>query len=400
MKSNDSGTEVNSRLVVFSDDWGRHASSSQHLVRHFLEHHDVRWINTIGMRTPSLDAYALKRAFGKMTEWTGLSSVAKHNQPTTVPSDEPQAVSATLAPSICKPLMWPSFRTGWARRLNAKLLTRTVEQACVGSTHAVGLTTLPITADIVRADARRWVYYCVDDFSTWPGLDQNTLLHMERDLVEAADEIIVVSETLGKRIAAMGRDSTLLTHGVDLEHWKVESGKASIKLAGEPRVLFWGVLDQRLDMAWVRALSEALAGTEPSARITFVGPQNNPAAELFSLRNVDVVDALQFSELPALAAEADVLIMPYADLPVTRAMQPLKLKEYLATGKPVVIRALPATHDWADCCDAVTEQDKFVEMVLTRTREPLDATQSLQRQRLQSESWKEKAQVLERALFG
>jgi len=109
---------------------------------------------------------------------------------------------------------------------------------------------------------------------------------------------------------------------------------------------------------------------------------------------------LQFSELPALAAEADVLIMPYADLPVTRAMQPLKLKEYLATGKPVVIRALPATHDWADCCDAVTEQDKFVEMVLTRTREPLDATQSLQRQRLQSESWKEKAQVLERALFG
>ena len=92
----------------------------------------------------------------------------------------------------------------------------------------------------MRADARRWVYYCVDDFSTWPGLDQNTLLHMERDLVEAADEIIVVSETLGKRIAAMGRDSTLLTHGVDLEHWKVESGKASIKLAGEPRVLFWG----------------------------------------------------------------------------------------------------------------------------------------------------------------
>ena len=37
---------------------------------------------------------------------------------------------------------------------------------------------------------------------------------------------------------------------------------------------------------------------------------------------------------PALAREAAVLIMPYADLPVTRAMQPLKLKEYLATDRP------------------------------------------------------------------
>jgi hypothetical protein len=35
--------------------------------------------------------------------------------------------------------------------------------------------------------------------------------------------------------------------------------------------------------------------------------------------------------------------MPYADLAATRAMQPLKLKEYLATGRPVVVRDLPAT---------------------------------------------------------
>ena len=34
--------------------------------------------------------------------------------------------------------------------------------------------------------------------------------------------------------------------------------------------------------------------------------------------------------------------MPYADLPVTRAMQPLKLKEYLVTDRPVVVADLPA----------------------------------------------------------
>ena len=51
--------------------------------------------------------------------------------------------------------------------------------------------------------------------------------------------------------------------------------------------------------------------------------------------------------------------MPYADLPVTRAMQPLKLKEYLATGRPVVVRDLPATRAWADCLDLADTPEAF-----------------------------------------
>ncbi len=53
---------------------------------------------------------------------------------------------------------------------------------------------------------------------------------------------------------------------------------------------------------------------------------------------------MAMEELPALAQQASVLIMPYADLPVTRVMQPLKLKEYLATGRPVV--AAPLRRCW------------------------------------------------------
>ena len=69
------------------------------------------------------------------------------------------------------------------------------------------------------------------------------------------------------------------------------------------------------------------------------------------------------SALPALAGRVAVLIAPYAELPVTRAMQPLKLKEYLATGKPVVVRKLPATEEWADCCD-VWRPEGFASAVL------------------------------------
>ena len=63
------------------------------------------------------------------------------------------------------------------------------------------------------------VYYCVDDFSKWPGLDQEPLGRMERQLVVRADEVIAVSDNLQERLAGLGRESHLLTHGVDLEHW-------------------------------------------------------------------------------------------------------------------------------------------------------------------------------------
>ena len=65
-----------------------------------------------------------------------------------------------------------------------------------------------------------------------------------------------------------------------------------------------------------------------------------------------------------LAREAAVLIMPYADLPVTRAMQPLKLKEYLATEKPVVALDLPSVKPWSDCLDAATT-DRELEQALS-----------------------------------
>ena len=96
-------------------------------------------------------------------------------------------------------------------------------------------------------------------------------------MVERADTIVAVSENLQERLAKMGRASTLLTHGVDVKFWKAGGGSASI-LDGLPRplILFWGVIDQRMDVSWLRHLSASLsAGT-----IVLVGPENDPDSEL------------------------------------------------------------------------------------------------------------------------
>jgi hypothetical protein len=83
-------------------------------------------------------------------------------------------------------------------------------------------------------------------------------------------------------------------------------------------------------------------------------------------------------------------------MPVTRAMQPLKLKEYLATGKPVVVRDLPATREWADCMDMVDTAEKFVQAVGSRLRTGLPQSQQAARARLAGEGWAEKSRAFER----
>src|SRR5271157_1569767 len=79
-------------LLVFSDDWGRHPSSCQHLVRHLLPRYPVWWVNTIGMRTPRLDLSTLRRGLGKLGTWL--------RPPPPAPDGGPE-------PRVRHPRMWP-----------------------------------------------------------------------------------------------------------------------------------------------------------------------------------------------------------------------------------------------------------------------------------------------------
>jgi glycosyltransferase involved in cell wall biosynthesis len=289
--------------------------------------------------------------------------------------------------------MWPSFRSAFARRLNRKLLLRALTPVATSlPSPPVVVTTLPLVADLVgHLPAARWVYYCVDDFSVWPGYDGETMLRMEKELVPKVDAAVVVSETLRAKLAAMGRDSLLLTHGVDLDHWKAKSTDAPPEFAGlePPIVLFWGVIDRRMDVAFVRHLCEHLGrGT-----VVLVGPQEDPDPALKAIPRLVVRPAVPFARLPALAHAASVLVMPYADLPATRAMQPLKLKEYLATGKPAVVRDLPATAEWADAADVCGTPAAFTAAVGQRCETGLPAEQGRARGRLTAEGWAAKAEL-------
>ena len=396
-QSSDNRNAEHQRLVVFSDDWGRHPSSCQHLVGHLLDRHPTLWVNTIGTRSPKWST----EDFGKIATKLGQWAVKPNPHP-----------FERNRPTVVNPMMYPGFRKRWQRRLNARLVAHAVNQA-LGPRHAkeqrVAVTTVPIVADVAaRLRVDRWVYYCVDDFTVWPGLDGTVIDAMERQLVRNVDRIVAVSQTLQQRLASWGRDSVSLSHGIDLDHWTSNEPSGShhrpptLGTRGlindwaqlkKPIVLFWGVVDQRLDTECCLALAQA-TGT-----LILAGPQQSPDRRLAVSGNIRMPGPVPYADLPALARAADVLVMPYADLPVTRAIQPLKLKEYLATGKPTVVRKLPATAPWSDAADVVETTRQFVQTVTQRATQGIPIDQQQARKRLQNESWTAKATFFEQVLF-
>src|SRR5262245_15978764 len=95
-------------LIWFADDWGRHPSSSQHLVRHLLSRRRIHCVNTVGTRRPPLRFATLKRGGEKLRQWSHTAR----------PIERPANLS------VSSPLMWPWFTHGWDRWLNRDLLTR------------------------------------------------------------------------------------------------------------------------------------------------------------------------------------------------------------------------------------------------------------------------------------
>ena len=199
-------------LLVFSDDWGRHPSSCQHLISQLLPTRRVVWVNTIGTRPPRLDLATVKRGFEKLRHWVGPRpySGGFTRRPDAADETKTTGKPAAISPIVLNPKMWPSFRSRLGRALNRRLISRAVRRALEGWPPPVVVTTLPVVADLVgQFPAARWVYYCVDDFGVWPGLDGRTMQKLEAELVPKIDVAVAVSETLQRHLAAFGKSSQI-----------------------------------------------------------------------------------------------------------------------------------------------------------------------------------------------
>lgn len=151
--------------------------------------------------------------------------------------------------------------------------------------------------------------------------------------------VCAVSAPLLERIAPSG-PSAVVPNGVEPREWTAPAvAPPWFSALPAPRFLYVGNLQDRVDVAAL----DGLAAARPDASIVLVGALLDPShfSALAACPNVVLHDRVPRAEVAALTRSADVCLVPHRRTPLTEAMSPLKLYEYLAAGTPVAAVDLP-----------------------------------------------------------
>lgn len=180
------------------------------------------------------------------------------------------------------------------------------------------------------------VYDCMDELSGFKGASPE-LRGLERELLERAHLVF----TGGVSLYEAKKDQHPAVHAFPSSVDKAHFCKARQPLPApadqatipRPRVGFFGVIDERLDIDLVRALTVL----RPQYQFVLLGPVVKvDAATLPGAANLHYLGMKRYEELPAYLAGWDAAILPFARNEATRFISPTKTPEYLAAGRPVV----------------------------------------------------------------
>lgn len=364
-------------FVVFGDDWGRHVSTMQHLFSRIAPHARVLWINAIGHREPTL------ADLGRI--WRKLGAMQRHEQP------ERRVIRGAAPERVIQPRVLPWHSWPLVSAFNRAMLKRTVRHAvrAAGIQDFVLVTGTPPSARVVgECGEVASIYLCMDDFLVLPGTSPRMLAPLERELLQRVDAVVATAKRLVEtKRAATGRGYHL-PQGVSFEHFSAPRPvPPELAMLPRPIVGFAGGLGKAVDAATIRATSAAI----PTGSVVLIGPVTVPP-ETLAAPNVHLLGPRPYEDLPAYVQAFDVGIIPYIEDDWTRAVDPLKLLEYLAAGIPVVASPLPEVHKYADAVHIAPLGDAFAQAVVAN----LGANRSLHGASAQAfasrHSWERRAQ--------
>ena len=186
------------------------------------------------------------------------------------------------------------------------------------------------------------IYHCVDEYSAFSGVARSSLERMEQDLLGKADLVFTSSEQLCRERQLYNPRTYFISHGVDLSHFSRALDSRTLlptDLQGiaPPIVGFFGLIADWIDLSLIRHLALA----RPDWSIVLVGKANTDLGLLKGLANVYLLGQKPYETLPSYCKAFDVGIIPFRINELTLKANPLKLREYLAAGLPVVSTDLP-----------------------------------------------------------
>lgn len=290
-------------------------------------------------------------------------------------------------------------------------LGRTVSSLALPRQVRAGLKTAGISRPLVwiacppaaryfdQFDHAGLVYQRTDRFEAFGGVDEDEILALDRRLKQRADLSLFCSRELYAGESIHCRRAALVDHGVDFDRFAQAGRAADAGRAGppadvaalpRPRVGFIGGIDRH---TFDPALFLDVARRLPNVHFVLVGACSLPAGWC-RLANVSLLGQKPYEQVADYMAACDVLVMPWNNSEWIRACNPVKLKEYLAVGRPVVSTPFAELEHYRGLVSVAPTAAAFARAIREALADPGDS--GPRRERVRDETWRAKAErVLE-----
>jgi glycosyltransferase involved in cell wall biosynthesis len=360
-------------IVCFANDWGGDPTSKTHIMRILARHNRVLWVNSVGMRRPTASRRDLGRIVSKLRRSLGGCVEVEPNL------------------FVANPLVLPLPGVALVDRLNAGILAAWLRHLCRrhGLERPILWTYPPHVSRLIgRLDERMVVYHCVDQYSAFAGVSRAALIRMEQDLVRRAQVVLTSSEQLCDERRRLNLNTHFVPHGVDVAHFSraldpATAVPADLRDLARPIVGFFGALAEWVDLPLIRAV----ATSRPDWSVVLVGKATTDLRPVLGLPNVHVLGQKPYAALPGYCRGFDVGIIPFLQNELTVRANPLKLREYLAAGLPVVSIPLPEVARYDGLIHLANGREAFVAAIEAALAERSETMARRRVEAMRTEAW-------------
>lgn len=288
-----------------------------------------------------------------------------------------------LAPVTGAPILGPLTAALRRRRLQSALRVLAPPQLTIANCQlSIDNFQLPIANSppllwLFRPGQQHWIdqlrprlviYHVVDEYSAYPGLSPaqaQRQRELDRQLCTRADLVFCTAQSLVDARRPFNPHTHYMPNAVDFDAFQrglTPFVPLSPSLA--PSLAVVGGINAKLDLA----LLADVAARRPDWQVTLVGPlgyglDEGELARLRGLSNVHFAGAVAPEQVPAVMAGCAVGLIPYKLNEQTRHVNPLKVYEYLAAGRPVVATPLPELRQFQPLVRLAGDVDGFVAAV-------------------------------------
>jgi len=337
------------------DWWYHHPHSKNHLMRRFARAgNKVIFVNSISMGlAPIKSGELLPRVKRKLKSYAKLARTTEEGI------------------TVVSPAVIPFFGSAAAAATNRRLLTAQISSLAKrrGLTQPILWIAIPTAAEVIGRLHESMVIYHVSDKYDANTMDHATDPALIRKLharaIQGADLVFYSSRKLFDEVTDGRGKSYLLEQAVDFDHWSRLSGSQmevadDVEKIPKPRIGYFGAIESWLiDQELIKQASQR----RPEWNWVFIGNKSR-GLEIEDLPNVHFLAPVSYEQLPRYAAGFDVCVLPWnTDVPFTSYGSAIKVREYLASGKPVVISPLPEYESMSEVLRIGRTRDQFLNLV-------------------------------------